>query len=122
ALAFGDVDGLKSINDTYGHAAGDQALQRVALVLRNSFRRSDVIARIGGDEFTILAIDVVPERTNDLFRRFEKALADENVRCASGFSVTLSLGVVQIDHAQRLSVQEWLKKADQALYQKRNSF
>ena len=56
-LFFIDVDGLKQINDSFGHSEGDNALIRTAEVLRMTFRESDVLARIGGDEFGALAIE-----------------------------------------------------------------
>ncbi len=58
-LLFADVDGLKQINDTFGHHEGDLALARVSEVLRRTFRQSDVVARFGGDEFAILALAAI---------------------------------------------------------------
>lgn len=57
-LFFIDLDGLKKINDIHGHEAGDLAIIAAAQVLKAAFRDSDVVARIGGDEFVVLAIDV----------------------------------------------------------------
>lgn len=56
-LFYCDMDGLKKINDSYGHKEGDFALKKAAQLLKNSFRSVDIIARIGGDEFTVLAVD-----------------------------------------------------------------
>ena len=53
-LAFVDLDGLKRINDTFGHQEGNRALVDTSIVLRDSFRQSDILARLGGDEFAIL--------------------------------------------------------------------
>ncbi len=56
-LLFADLDKLKWINDTWGHAEGDRALCEVGKILKNTFRESDIIARIGGDEFVMLAVE-----------------------------------------------------------------
>ncbi len=60
ALLVMDIDNFKSINDTYGHSAGDAALQKVAHLLMNTFRSTDITSRIGGDEFTVILSDVTP--------------------------------------------------------------
>jgi diguanylate cyclase (GGDEF)-like protein len=79
SLVLVDVDYLKAINDNFGHAYGDEALIRTANILRKTFRRSDIIGRIGGDEFSILAIDVNHEGIPILIQRlFETLKADIN--------------------------------------------
>ena len=67
-LLFVDLDKLKSINDALGHAEGDQALRETATILKNSFRESDIIARIGGDEFVVLAAET-PEHHADILKK-----------------------------------------------------
>ncbi|GAB6053117.1 hypothetical protein JCM17960_19370 [Magnetospira thiophila] len=73
-LLYIDLDGFKQINDTFGHAAGDAVLQRVAEVLRDSVRQSDAVARLGGDEFAVLLSHASPEAARSKARELERVL------------------------------------------------
>jgi diguanylate cyclase (GGDEF)-like protein/PAS domain S-box-containing protein len=71
---FIDVDGLKAINDRYGHTQGDRAIEATATLLRKVFRESDVVGRFGGDEFSVLALTNRPESTAELRERLVRAV------------------------------------------------
>jgi diguanylate cyclase (GGDEF)-like protein len=73
-LFFGDVDNLKTINDTHGHAQGDLALQEISAILKETFREADIVARIGGDEFVVLAVDASMESADVLTNRIQSIL------------------------------------------------
>jgi len=118
-LLFADVDGLKFINDTFGHAEGDRALTEAATLLRHSFRESDVLARLGGDEFTAFALDVSHPNGAPMLSRFHDSLDALNARPGRRFDLSLSLGVVQCDRNSSLSVDQLLAIADQSLYQQK---
>ena len=75
-VVFADVDGLKEINDGYGHSEGDQALKKAAEVLLTVFRETDVVARLGGDEFAALALDCTPAGLVRINAHFDKLLHD----------------------------------------------
>ncbi len=79
-----DVDNLKTVNDTHGHAAGDKLLQRVARVLEKSLRTSDIIARLGGDEFGVLAINATSEELKLLSKRLQLALDSADLSASVG--------------------------------------
>src|SRR3954470_20343971 len=84
ALVLGDMDGLKRVNDELGHAAGNEALREVADALVESARRGDLVARVGGDEFAVLA-SVADEREARAFaQRLEEELAPQQVRMSFG--------------------------------------
>lgn len=112
-----DLDGFKSINDTWGHPAGDTALKHVARLLKVRLRQLDVIARLGGEEFAI----VLPgAREADAVRLAEKLRAqleaspldlDGNV-----VNVTASFGVAEVIRDGDGSVNDGLRRADMALY------
>jgi len=87
ALVFMDLDGLKEINDEFGHPAGDQALVVFADVLRTAFRDSDVIARMGGDEFVVLAMTRGSGDDDALLTRFHEKLAQSNAASGLPFEV-----------------------------------
>jgi diguanylate cyclase (GGDEF)-like protein len=108
-----DVDGLKRLNDEHGHAAGDAALAAIAAVLRNAVRRSDVVARTGGDEFVVLAPEMAIAQAADLASRLVRAVAAG----AAGPGPRLagvSIGVASWDGHE--SSQRLLERADQLQY------
>jgi diguanylate cyclase (GGDEF)-like protein len=118
-LIFADVDRLKQINDEYGHQEGDQALQAAATILANTFRASDVISRIGGDEFVVLAIDVNESAVNQIIARLEENIARYNARNAP-YPLTMSWGVACFDSKSTKSLEELIAQADEDLYKDKN--
>ncbi len=113
-LVYLDVDGLKRVNDTFGHGEGDVALKRVSDVLRGSLRQSDVAARLGGDEFALLLVGADTAIATGVADRILKSLAAENARLAEGHRVDISIGIVP--DAQRFTTTEAVRKADTAMY------
>ena len=114
-LFFIDVDGLKEINDVFGHAEGDAALKRMAEALETTFRDSDVIARLGGDEFAVLAIEASGQSESAIRDRLIEYLNSASRRDSRyGFSV--SLGTARFDPGSRTSIRELIAEADQAMY------
>jgi len=116
-LVFADLDGLKAVNDTLGHRAGDQALQDVAAILRQTFRASDVVARFGGDEFAILAMETPMASQENLLVRLHQNLAAHNASRAMPLS--LSLGVAGYDREHPCALEELLARADAAMYEQK---
>lgn len=112
---FIDLDDLKVINDTFGHPDGDRALRTVANILRATFRTSDVLARIGGDEFIVLAINASDSSIDTMTARLE-----ENVERFTSdgvpYEVSISYGVARFDPGHQDSLEDMIAKADQALY------
>ena len=114
---FLDVDHFKQINDTYGHVEGDRALIQVAEVLRSVFRKSDVIARVGGDEFAALAIEAQPGSTDITVRRLEEKLYNHNLAARNRYQLSLSWGVTAFDPTKPCSMEALMNAADRAMYQ-----
>lgn len=114
-LFFMDIDGMKQINDSFGHGEGDIALKRTAKALKMTFRDSDVIARLGGDEFAVLAIEA-----SDNSETAIRARLSEDLKSASAsetrYALNLSLGTVRINIRSNASIGEWMMRADQAMY------
>jgi diguanylate cyclase (GGDEF)-like protein len=125
-LLFIDMDDLKWINDNYGHNEGDQALIDLSKILQQSFRESDIIARIGGDEFVVLFVST-DENSERLLTRLYENLKDYNDRRSRPCSLSISVGTAQFDPESPVSIDELLSKADASMYaqkrkkQKRNS-
>ena len=94
-LLFADLDGLKEINDTFGHLEGDQALIDIARIFKKSFREPDIPARIGGDEFVILAREGDSKVGPRIFtERLHKNILLFNEKKERGYKLSLSMGVV----------------------------
>ena len=116
-LLFADVDGLKAINDRSGHHQGDEVLVRAAEVLRRTFRQSDVIARYGGDEFVVLALDASGDQGGSVLRRLAEHVAADRRAGRAESQLALSVGAVSVDGALEEPLGALLAKADEALYQ-----
>jgi diguanylate cyclase (GGDEF)-like protein len=119
-VLFGDVDGLKTINDVYGHSEGDRALKKAAEVLVAVFRDTDVIARLGGDEFAVLALDCSPAGLVRIKAHFEKLLRAFNNQ-DNPWNLSMSLGAVHVDSRHQLSIDDLLKKADEMMYERKRA-
>jgi diguanylate cyclase (GGDEF)-like protein len=115
-LLFVDVDGLKTINDRFGHHEGDQVLIRLAEVLRLTFRQSDVVARHGGDEFVVLALDSSGDGGATIRRRLGDNVERSNRDEPGGAQLSVSVGSVPFDGRLEEPLGVLLAKADQALY------
>lgn len=124
-LVYTDLDGLKGINDNYGHTEGDNAIIAAAEILRKAFEESDIIARIGGDEFVILKICSNTDY-GDGFKSQIK-VATDNYNSSSGklYKLSISVGTTQYSGEEKLSIDELLKIADMKMYnekQKKKTF
>jgi diguanylate cyclase (GGDEF)-like protein/PAS domain S-box-containing protein len=117
-LVFLDLDGLKQINDTLGHAAGDRAIVEVAGALRSTFRESDIVARLGGDEFAALMLDTHTSATPALLERLDLAIQERN-SAGLPFLLSLSCGIAGFDPDAPCSVDDLLRDADHAMYERK---
>jgi len=113
-----DVDGLKQLNDSFGHFEGDRALKRTADALEETFRDSDVVARLGGDEFAVLAIEASGHSEATIKTRLFECLKSISAE-QSRYEISLSLGVARFDPNSRTSIGELMVKADQAMYEQK---
>jgi PAS domain S-box/diguanylate cyclase (GGDEF) domain len=118
---FIDVDGLKKINDTYGHQEGDWALADTALILKETFRESDIIGRLGGDEFTVLVLDDSEHHAEAIVGRLQENIKQNNTHGGRNYEISLSVGIAH--HAARSPelIEELVKRSDALMYEhKRN--
>lgn len=121
SLVYVDLDGLKQINDTFGHQEGDKALMATADILRGTFRSSDVLARIGGDEFAVLAIEARKDSNEVLGPRLQDKVAEHNAQRSLSYQLSVSEGMVYLDPQQAVSLEELMAQADQALYEQKRA-
>ena len=111
-----DMDSLKHVNDTFGHAQGDTALTHFAHILTETFRDSDVIARMGGDEFAVLTIDATEGSLAIIQARLQSNVDAHNLVSMSGYSLSFSLGIIRVDLNITFTVEALLAQADEAMY------
>jgi diguanylate cyclase (GGDEF)-like protein len=114
-LLYIDMDDLKWINDHYGHNEGDQALIHLSRILKKTFRESDIIARIGGDEFVVLLESAV-ENEEMFIARLHENIKDYNDRGAHHYKLSISMGATPFDPENPISIDELLSKADALMY------
>jgi diguanylate cyclase (GGDEF)-like protein len=113
-----DVNGLKQVNDCQGHIAGDRLIQAAAEVLRETCRRSDVVARYGGDEFVLLLPETAAPQVPKLIARLDQSIADWNAAQSDpGFTLSLSIGYADADECGDLHAA--LKQADARMYEEK---
>ncbi len=117
-LLFIDLDGMKRINDEFGHNEGDNALINTAAILNRSFRSSDIIARLGGDEFTVLVTDLNASK-EDAISRLNENLKAYNATETRGHKLAFSIGVATLEPERMTCFEELLEQADQAMYEQK---
>jgi two-component system cell cycle response regulator len=115
-VAFADLDDLKRVNDSAGHAVGDRALRDTAALLRRTFRDSDLVARIGGDEYAVLVRHAGPESAAVLAERMKRQVREFNRRAGRPYQLSISLGFATHKASTLGSVAGLLGRADRALY------
>jgi len=120
-LLYIDLDSLKSINDTHGHTAGDTAITHFATILTETFRDSDVIGRMGGDEFVVLTIDAAESDLLNIQVRLQKNVEAYNLRAVPGTALSFSVGVIKVDRDSTITMEELLSQADAAMYKHKQS-
>lgn len=117
ALFYVDLDNLKKLNDTRGHEEGDKAIVDAAGILKAAFRKTDVISRIGGDEFVVFTVSAGENHIECLQSRLEKKKADFNsLREPGDFRVEMSVGAVSYDPDKHLTLEDLLGEADALMY------
>jgi diguanylate cyclase (GGDEF)-like protein len=118
-VLFIDLDGLKHVNDTYGHAEGNRALVEAANVLRDCFRQSDVLARLGGDEFVALTITSATSDEQTVRERLNAALAQVNAKPDRAYPLGFSVGILSCPPDEMTPVETLLERADALMYEEK---
>lgn len=115
-LFYADMNDFKSINDTFGHREGDTALRDVARIMRESLRASDVLGRVGGDEFAGVILHDCPSAPAVVMARIRHRLDEANAAPGRRYPLSMSMGVASFAHDSTLPLAERLAIADSALY------
>ncbi|HWR59266.1 MAG TPA: diguanylate cyclase [Thermodesulfovibrionales bacterium] len=120
-ILYADLDGMKMINDTLGHEEGDRALMETAVFLKETFRNSDIIARIGGDEFVIVPIGTASDNVDAIISRLQGNLDAKNKQSGRKYILSLSIGVSYYNPECPDTLDELLSKADALMYDHKRS-
>jgi diguanylate cyclase (GGDEF)-like protein len=118
-MLYADLDNLKIINDTLGHQEGDRALIETADILRNNFRQSDIIARIGGDEFVVFPVGTSADCVDKILGRLQKALEAYNAGNNRGYLLSISAGISFYDPELPCTIDDLLAAADRSMYERK---
>lgn len=117
SLMMTDIDFFKKINDTYGHVKADELLAQLAKVIQDIVRKSDVVARFGGEEFVILLPETSLEKAKRFASRLKKAIHENKI--LKKHKLTVSGGITQFREHDTKS--KFMQRADKALYKAKNS-
>lgn len=117
-IAFIDVDGLKAVNDRLGHDVGDRMITDVADVLLSTLRESDVVGRMGGDEFCVVGLHPDPTG-NTLHDRLQSRLAEINAANDRPYKLAVSMGCLHTRHLDRMTLDQLLVQADERMYREK---
>jgi len=120
-LFFLDLDGLKQINDSYGHKEGDRAIVKASEVLKEAFRGSDIIARLGGDEFAVLAVEADTGAAQRPLLELEHELKELKIRKELPYPISFSIGVARSNPNNDESIEQLLTQADAFMYEEKRS-
>ena len=118
---FMDLNGFKRINDTLGHHVGDQALIETARLLKGTFRESDLIARVGGDEFVVLALEIGSNGANRMVERLQEKLSAANAETGRKYQLSLCIGVARYEPGQECSIGDLVARADSLMYEQKQT-
>ncbi|MEH2048631.1 GGDEF domain-containing response regulator [Nostoc sp.] len=116
-LLFVDLDGLKQINDSLGHEIGDRAIVDTAQLLKQSFRESDIVGRIGGDEFVIFVSVCSPGNTDEFRPRLQENIDRFNQEHNYSYQLSISVGATQCALNENASLEQLLEEADKLMYE-----
>ena len=117
SLLYLDLDGMKAINDEHGHKEGDQALVDTANILKRTFRESDIIGRIGGDEFAVFLTYISePDIQHVIINHIQENLRIHNQKAGRNYKLFLSIGIAYYNPEQPCSINELLTRSDQLMY------
>lgn len=120
-LVYMDINNFKPVNDTFGHAEGDRALTIFADQLKSTFRGSDIVARIGGDEFAALFTNQLIEAAEQSVARLRQSLDKINQESGRGYEITFSYGVVEFDADRHGTIEALLEDGDKLMYRNKKA-
>lgn len=119
SLLIMDLDNFKIINDTFGHAAGDEVIREIGSIIMTSFRKTDIAGRIGGEEFAVVLRNASLEEAKMVAEKFRETVANRKVNYGEqeiSFTVSIGMAAIRGNTDDIYDIEDVLKKADDALY------
>jgi len=114
-----DIDGFKTINDTFGHGEGDKVLKKVANLFKSTLREVDIICRMGGDEFILIFPDNSLKDASQIKERLNINLVEINQILKKPYQIDLSIGLSEYDPDHPLTMDELIRIADEKMYEEK---
>ncbi len=118
-MLYADLDKLKAINDTWGHREGDRALVDAANILKATYRESDVIARIGGDEFVVIPVGTAGDNIENIVGRLQMNIENHNATKKRSYTLLMSCGISYFNPEEPCSLDELLAQGDKMMYRQK---
>ncbi len=120
-LLYADLDNMKEVNDLYGHDEGDRMIKETAAILKSTYRTSDIIARIGGDEFVVFPVGTDEDQVTIIARRLQDNIAKFNEKNNNRFKLRISVGIATYEPNSVQSIDKLLAQADELMYENKQS-
>jgi diguanylate cyclase (GGDEF)-like protein len=121
ALLYADLDNFKMINDSWGHEVGDQVLVAAAHIFRDTFRNSDIIGRLGGDEFIVILMNAQQASIANLTSRVRRRIDDYNATIIGSPSLSVSIGQAVFNPLSPAKFDDLLREADKSMYKEKQT-
>ncbi|ADL42937.1 diguanylate cyclase with GAF sensor [Caldicellulosiruptor obsidiansis OB47] len=115
-VCFVDVDGLKGVNDTYGHQTGDELLKNFSQILKESIRSYDIAFRYGGDEFVVILSKATLKEANIVFSRIQDKINKFNISSSNTYKIDISYGFAEFSPESNFTAEDLIKIADENMY------
>ncbi|HUO77155.1 MAG TPA: diguanylate cyclase [Thermodesulfovibrionales bacterium] len=119
-MLYADMDRLKEINDTFGHKEGDLAIRDTANIFRSTYRESDIIARIGGDEFVVIPVEGANNDSSGIETRLQEKIENHNTKGERPYKLSISCGIAHYDPGNATSIDELLLQGERLMYEQKN--
>jgi diguanylate cyclase (GGDEF)-like protein len=118
-MLYADMDKLKEINDTFSHQEGDLAIKDIANIFRVTYRESDIIARIGGDEFVVIPVESAGNNSAGIESRLQEKIENHNVKGNRQYKLSISCGIAHYDPLTPTSIDELLLQGERLMYEEK---
>lgn len=119
SMLYADMDRLKEINDTFGHQIGDLAIKDTANIFKVTYRESDIIARIGGDEFVVIPVESVGNDSAGIANRLQEKIQDHNAKGERAYTLSVSCGIAHYDPLNPTSIDDLLLQGERLMYEQK---
>ena len=116
SICYIDINDLKNVNDNFGHEAGDSLIRYIVEDIKTAMRESDILSRIGGDEFLLIFPDCRLNEVKSIWKRVQESLEERNSRPDSKFNISASYGFAETDSENALTSDEIIQIADKRMY------